>query len=181
VDVQAQIAYIIDTFEGAAFSNDPADHGNATKYGVTRTLLSAFLGLRAGELCAIDRVEQLSRDEAIHVGTEMMALRPGLYRIRDARVRFVVLDMAFHSGPAAAVRALQQGLGIHVDGVFGPATESAANAADGERLSRQVVAARLSLIGKIVQRDTSQVKWLAGWLNRIGAVLCYDAVLAGAH
>lgn len=177
MDVQAQIGFIIDEFEGTVFSDDADDYGNATRYGISRALLSEYLGLKNGVLCPVERVRELTRDDAIHVGVEMIALRPGLYRIADDRLRFIVLDMAFNSGVAAAVRALQQAVGVKaIDGVFGPNTEQAVAAADADRVGRLVIAGRLRLVAKLVQRDVSQVKWLGGWLTRIGRVLCSDAL-----
>ncbi|HXI55317.1 MAG TPA: hypothetical protein VNO55_04630, partial [Polyangia bacterium] len=62
MDVRQQIAYIIDTFEGgraerlrpgASYSDDPDDHGLETRWGISRPLLSEFLGfnVRGGVLC----------------------------------------------------------------------------------------------------------------------------------
>lgn len=182
--VQDQIGYIIDAFEGgdeerrrpyASFSNDPNDHGGATRWGITRALLSEYLGLPPGALCPVERVHELTRDEAIAVGTEMFARRPRIERIAADRLRFVTLDYAFHSGAGQAVKDLQRALGLPVaDGDFGPHTEAAATAvADVDVACEQLVAHRLAFIGQDLDHHHDQAEWALGWLTRVGQVLCY--------
>jgi lysozyme family protein len=175
VDVQTQIATIIDRFEGHLFTDDPHDHGEATKFGITRALLSDYLGLPAGELCPVERVRDLTRDEAIHIGTEMIALRPGLYRIANDRLRFAVLDYAWHSGVGQAVLDLQRVLGFTAPTThFGPRTEAAVNAGDPSGWREQVIARRLELIGKDLAHAHDQAVFALDWLRRVGSVLCYQ-------
>jgi lysozyme family protein len=170
-----QIGTIIDKFEGAAFTDDAADHGGATRFGVTRPFLSEYLGLPAGTLCPVDRVRDLTRDEAVHVTTELVALKTGLYRIADERLRFAVLDYGVHSGTPRAIRALQRAVGLDADGLFGRQSEWAVNHAEAGVTRDRVLAGRLAFLGRLLAHDPTQSRFAAGWLARVGAVLTWPA------
>jgi lysozyme family protein len=172
-----QIGTIIDAFEGHTFTDDPEDHGHATKFGITRPCLSEYLGLRDGTLCPVDRVRDLTRDEAVHVATELVALKTGLYRIADDRLRFAVLDYGVHSGAPRAIRALQTAVGVTADGIFGSRTEWTVNHAEAETTRERVLAARLAFLGRLLAHDATQAKFAAGWLARVGTVLTWPAAV----
>jgi len=171
-----QIADIIRRFEGTAFTNDPADHGGETKFGLTRRFLSAHLGLPIGQLCPLEQLETLTFEQAVEIATEELAMKSGLWRIVDDRLRFAVIDHAFHSGVPSAVRALQRAVQVSpVDGIFGRDTEAYTNRADPQTTRDHVIADRLDLLGSILSHQPLQAKFAAGWLRRIGGVLMYRA------
>ena len=61
-------------------------------------------------------------------------------------VRYAVFDAAVNSGPAQSVRWLQRALGVADDGVLGPRTLAAANAANPDALRARIVAQRLTFM-----------------------------------
>jgi lysozyme family protein len=126
------IAEEIVTREGG-FVNDPDDPGGATKFGVTIATMRR-LGLdldRDGDVDLRD-VRALSRAQAVDIFVEHYYRRSGIARLPEM-LRASVFDMYVNAG-ANAVKILQRLLGqmgqsVEVDGVIGPQTVGAANAA----------------------------------------------------
>ena len=67
---------------------------------------------------------------------------------------------------AAALKLAQLVVGATPDGVFGPRTVAALNAADPERFVLAYALAKIARYRDIVTRDRSQQQFLLGWINR---------------
>jgi lysozyme family protein len=127
-----EIAEEIVVREGG-FVNDPDDPGGATNFGVTIHTLRR-LGLdtdRDGDIDTRD-VRALSRAQAVDIFIEHYYRRPGIDRLPEP-LRASVFDMQVNAGNNA-VRILQRllremGQTVEVDGVIGPQTVAAAQAA----------------------------------------------------
>ncbi len=127
-----EIAEEIVAREGG-YVNDPDDPGGATKYGVTIGTLRG-LGLDLTGDGVVDRrdVKRLSREQARDIFIEHYFRRPGIGDL-PGPVQASVFDMYVNAG-ANAVRILQRllvrmGFEVSVDGVIGPQTIAAAQAA----------------------------------------------------
>lgn len=115
------------------YVNDPSDPGGATKYGVTLATLRG-LGLdlnRDGVVSARD-VQLLTPDQAAEIFVAQYFKAPKLDQL-PAALQASVFDMQVNAG-AHAIRILQELLGrmghaVAVDGVLGPKTIAAAQAA----------------------------------------------------
>lgn len=132
------------------YSDNPADPGGKTMYGVTERVARAF-GYK-GEM----------RDLPLSTATEIY--RKNYWapikadQLPDA-LRFHVFDAAVNSGVSQAVKFLQRAAGVTEDGVIGPQTLSAAN---------RVSVAKYSAIR--LQFMTSLSTWSSfgkGWARRI--------------
>ena len=128
----AEIADEIIAREGG-YVNDPDDPGGATKYGVTLgTLRRLGRDLTGdGRVDARD-VRALSRDEARAIFIRDYYRAPGIAQLPEA-LQASVFDMYVNAG-ANAVRVLQRllaafGQSVAVDGIIGPRTAAAADAA----------------------------------------------------
>jgi lysozyme family protein len=86
-----------------------------------------------------------------------------------------VFDFAVNGGRGASVRCLQQALNsllapgeapLAEDGVWGPMTLGAANAADPAALVSSFQAKRVAYYQAIVAADPSKEKYLAAWIAR---------------
>jgi lysozyme family protein len=97
------------------------------------------------------------------------------YRIdelNDESVAMAIFDYIVHSGPTA-VKRIQRLVGVSADGVIGPVTIQAINAAiviNKNKLVSDILADREKLFSEIIQRKPSQEKFAAGWANRLSAL-----------
>ncbi|HSG54928.1 MAG TPA: holin-associated N-acetylmuramidase [Paracoccaceae bacterium] len=127
-----QIAEQIVAREGG-FVNDPADPGGATKHGVTiGTLRRLGLDITGDGAVSIDDVEAMTPPRAADIFVDHYFLRPGLDKLPTG-IQASVFDMYVNAG-ANAVKILQRllrqmGQPVTVDGIVGPQTIAAAQAA----------------------------------------------------
>lgn len=147
------------------FVNHQADHGGATKYGITLQTLSDWRGRPA----TVQDVEALTEAEARTIYRRRYIEDPGLDKVQDDRLRALLVDYGVHSGPRRAIRALQASVGVVTDGVLGPATLAAVNGGNASQIYRLVLQARGAYIADILQREPSQRAFAAGWLRRLMA------------
>ncbi len=85
--------------------------------------------------------------------------------VRDQDVAEAIF-LGVVNGGQAVVKLLQIVLGVTPDGVLGPRTMLAINAADPELLLARFTLAKIVRYRDIVMRDRGQGKFLLGWLNR---------------
>src|SRR6056297_435940 len=128
----SQIAKEIVAREGG-FVNDPDDPGGATNFGVTiHTLRRLGLDVTGDGGVDVADVRRLSRTQAERIFIEHYFERPGIARLPEV-LQASVFDMYVNAG-ANAVKILQRllvqmGQQVAVDGVIGPQTAQAAQAA----------------------------------------------------
>ncbi len=127
-----QLAEEIVAREGG-FVNDPDDPGGATNFGVTiHTMRRLGLDLDGNGIIDTADVRALTRERAVDIFIEQYYHRTGIARLPEV-LRPSVFDMQVNAG-ANAVRILQtllreMGHAVDVDGVIGPQTVAAAQAA----------------------------------------------------
>ncbi len=139
---------------GATATNDPLDPGGRTQYGISE---------RSNPVVWADG--KVTEEEARAIYQAKYITGPGFDNIADMKLRSLLVDYGVLSGPFIAIQALQRVVGVTPDGVIGPAT-LAALAAHVGNVVNGMVAERVKMIGRIVVRNPSQVKYLNGWLNR---------------
>lgn len=127
-----QIATEIIAREGG-YVNDPDDPGGATNYGVTiGTMQRLGLDLNRDGRVDVNDVKALTREQARDVYVEHYFRKPGLAEL-PASLQSSVFDMYVNAG-ANAVKILQRlatrmGFAAKDDGIIGPKTLAAVNAA----------------------------------------------------
>jgi lysozyme family protein len=146
------------------FVNDPVDRGGATKFGITAGTLGSFRGYT--QPASAEEVRQLSVHEAREIYRQQYIVKPGFALIDDDGLRSQLVDDGVLSGPRAAIVTLQAALGVKPDGLIGPQTVAAANAADAVSLRRHLAVARAIRLARIVQKDPTQSRFIVGWLTR---------------
>ncbi len=162
------------------FVNDPDDPGGATNFGVTLGTMRR-LGLDLDENGAVDvaDVRALTRAQAVEIYKKEYFHKPGIDRLPGA-LQATVFDMYVNAG-SAAVTILQRLLGefgfpVAVDGVLGPQTFGAAEAALGvapEHLADAYGIERRNYYYRLADRRPSSRKYArrrdggkGGWIAR---------------
>lgn len=138
-----------------AVTNDPADGGGRTQWGISeKTNPAAWADGKVTEA------------EARAIYESKFLVGPGFDRIPDAGLRAQLVDYGVNSGPAIAIQKLQAIIGVAPDGALGAATLAALGTQDVRTVNNALVAARIRMIGRLVQKTPTQLKFLSGWLDR---------------
>lgn len=143
------------------YSNNPADPGGETMWGVTKRVAVAdgYLG----------PMRDMPKERAFSIAKRLYwdPLRCDQY---DARVAFQLLDANYNGGHV--VLWMQQAAGAHADGAIGPATIAAVQAANPYIFMMRFLAFRLIYF-------TLCRPWLAfgkGWASRVANNLLKGAM-----
>jgi lysozyme family protein len=141
------------THEGG-FTDNSADPGHATKYGITQAdMPGADIATITPQQATLYYLENYWK---------------GLYSsIASQPVANKLFDCGVLFGVGTAVKVLQGVLGIVQDGIFGPASLAALNAADGATVVGSYEAAMLAHANAVVTANPTLSVFLAGWHNRI--------------
>lgn len=154
--INRQIVHdIIEREGGAKVTNNPRDKGGRTQYGIAE---SANPGAW--------RDDKVTLDEAIEIYLNRYLEAPGFGKIVDPKLRAQVVDFGVNSGPGIAIVKLQQLVKVEADGVLGPKSLAAINAADPTILGNKLALERIKMIGRIVNKNPSQATFLNGWISR---------------
>ena len=149
--------------EGSEFTDRPLDRGGPTKFGITMVSLREFLNREPD----IDELRNLTRSMAARIYASLYVLKPGFHRIADERLREQIVDSGVLHGRHWTARRLQEVVGVTADGIIGPITLKALDFAGRTNgLGNRFMQRRVHRIGRIVQRDQTQIRWLVGWLDR---------------
>lgn len=150
------------TAEGG-FSDDPTDPGGRTDKGISEAAHP-----KAWE------DGKVTTEEARAIYEDQYVKRPGFDQIPDTRLLHHLVDFGVTSGPTTAIRHLQTLLGVEVDGILGPETLQALSTVSLRDLSNHLMCSRLEMIGRILNRDKSQVRFALGWIRRAISFLRTD-------
>lgn len=137
------------------YVNDPADNGGRTIDGISE---KANPDLWANGTPTPAQIRQRYIDRYVK--------GPGFDQIADTQLQAQLVDFGVNSGPAVAITKLQGILHVAQDGVLGPETLAAITTLHPEDICNSLVAARVRMIGQIVSKNPSQIKFLNGWLDR---------------
>lgn len=158
----ADDAAIIDLLlvhEGSAYTNDPADAGGPTRWGITQANLASW----RGHVVTPADVQALTRDEAAAI-YRAQYLRP-FDQLRPP-LRVNVIDMGVNAGVRRATVLLQQLVGVEVDGWIGPQTVAAVATRDLAVWNVLYVGMRLHFYEELIVRLPNNQKWRHGWRAR---------------
>ena len=153
--IDAIIKAEVDPNDPSKVTNDPADAGGRTQWGISE---------RANPEAWADG--QVTEQEARDIYERKYVRSPGFSNIHDFKLKHLLVDFGVNSGPTIAVKALQDAVGATPDGILGPDTLAKLDALDAKLVTNRVVDARLRLIGRIVSKDWKQAKFCGGWIGR---------------
>ena len=155
------------------FTDDPADSGGATKWGISLRFLQG-LGLE-GDVNADDVVDEadvkgLTRQQAVDFYRAHWWDRYKYDRINDSLAAVKVFDLAVNMGPFEAHRCLQRALRanhwpVTEDGILGTKTLTAANAFTGG-LAPALRSEAAGFYRVLVAKHPQFKRFLNGWTRR---------------
>lgn len=164
------------------YTNRADDRGGPTKGGITlRTLQRHNPAATIADLKALTKAQAA----AIYFNDYLAPFAA----VDDDALWNLLVDYGVTSGPGVAIKAVQQAVGVDIDGKLGPVTARAINATDPDVVRSSVVILRLKAIGRLVTFSAKQHRNLApecqgnnaaGWINRFVTFLPhYDAAKVG--
>lgn len=156
------------------YSNVSGDTGGATYKGVSRKNWPGWPGW-----AIIDKIKD-KRHNQIFDDPGLDCLVSSFYRahfwakikgddITHQKVAEFLFDFAVNSGVATAAMSLQRCLLVSADGIIGKQTLAAVNHFNEPSLMGCLVKSRTEFVRRIVERNPTQKKFLAGWLRRINS------------
>lgn len=144
---------VIFSSEGG-YVNHPKDPGGATNMGITHKTLAAWRGSTVSR----QDVRDLTKKEASDI-----------YRAKywdsvlgddlPYGVDLMVMDRAVHSGPRNSIKALQNALGVSVDGSLGPVSLGAAERCDKHKVVDLLYLNRLAFLKRLRHWKTFGKGW----------------------
>jgi len=140
------------------FVAHPLDPGGATNMGITEEV-ARRVGYKG-------RMQDLPVDLAKRIYLEEY-WKPVRAEELPPAVRYAVFDAAVNSGVKQSVLWLQRALGVADDGVFGPKTLEAANAANPDALRARIIAQRLRFLTNL----NTFGAFGRGWTRRCAEIL----------
>jgi lysozyme family protein len=158
------ITEIIEREGGSKATNDPKDPGGRTQYGISE---------RANPQAWADG--KVTESEAREIFLQKYVVWPKFHTIPPSHknTQEQLIDFGVHSGPGVAVMKLQETLNeagadpkLKVDGDFGQKTLNALLGTDDRSINNLFMAARIKMLGRVVQKNPNQLNKLSGFLNR---------------
>lgn len=151
--------------------NVSGDKGGLTKYGISQ---AAFPNLD---------IANLTYDDAVKIYADEMWV-DSKANLLPRPLNALTFDLRVTSGPKNAIRILQRAVGTADDGIWGPKTLAAAEKACSTtpkmlEATMLFTQKRIAYYQAIVQNNSSQSKFLNGWINRavkseaFSLALCY--------
>ena len=145
------------------YTNNPADRGGPTNFGVTQATLAEWRGVEVTP----EDVEQMTIDEARSIYLTNYLIKPRLYNINNAELLAHVFDCAINHGPSRVIKWLQEIVGTEPTGTLDWNTTLAINNySDPDKLYSKLLARRIVFYGEIVRNKPSQSVFIVGWLKR---------------
>ncbi|MBL1278001.1 MAG: hypothetical protein COB30_018140 [Ectothiorhodospiraceae bacterium] len=140
---------------GDTFTNDTLDHGGATKYGISQ---KAYPNIDIRSLTEQQATEIYRHDYWDKVkGND----------IHSQIIAETIFDVSVNMGVNAGSKLAQQTLKINpADGIIGPQSLAVINVANEDLFIAKFALAKIKRYTEIVTADSSQKKYLLGWLNR---------------
>lgn len=145
---------------GMAVNTD--DNGGPTNYGISTPTYSLYIGRPA----TLDDIVNMPLTVAKKIYAQYWLAVKG-DGITSQDVANVFMDMAVLRGLQAASKSIQKVLGLKQDGVIGPASLAAINAANPGALMYGFQRECVSAFCRIVYANPTQLKFLSNWTSRV--------------
>lgn len=160
---------MFETAKRKGYSNDPADAGGATMCGVTIATYTAFRKSKGFQSSSVADLKNISLPEWKEILKNMFWDRWKADKIDNHALANILVDFVWASG-VHGIKVPQRVLGVKADGIVGPATLEAVNAANPADFFARLQKSRIDFVNGIVRRKPSQSRFLRGWVRRISCI-----------
>lgn len=143
-------------------SDDPADPGGLTNFGLTTASLSEYYGRTVGA----NEVETLTAAVARTIYADMYIEKPGFNKVDIDCIRALLVDCAVNNGRGRAIKWLQTALNVVPDGAIGPRTVAAMDGMLWATVYYKVLSQRFACYADLPRANPKLLKFLPGWINR---------------
>ena len=166
--VSKLVPYIL-KFEGG-FVNDPDDLGGETCKGITFKTYKLYRQRKKLPTPTIEDLKRISDEEFTSILKEMYWDACKADFIESQSVANAIVDWAWNSGTATAVKEIQKVLGVKSDGFICNITLSAINSHSPLPLFGLIQQTRKDYIDRICKARPVNEKYRKGWMNRINSL-----------
>lgn len=168
--LETALNYVFENEGG--FSNVAADHGGATRFGITRMEASRW----RKQPVSVDEMKRFPLEEAKAIYTAWYWQPLGCDKVSHQGVATAMLDIGIVRGIGVPPKYAQQicnrhGASLILDGHIGPKTLAAINATASTVFITDFAALSEAGFQKIVQNNPSQSVFLKGWTRRARRLL----------
>jgi lysozyme family protein len=152
------------------YVNHPLDRGGPTKYGVILSVWQEHGHDKDGDgdIDAED-IMKLGEDDAKYIAKKIFWDYFLADFILNESVAQFIVDWGYNSGRKTVAKIVQRLVKADVDGIVGPRTLTAINAADQEWLFNQLKIERKVFLNSIIKRKPDQIVFYDGWMNRVNS------------
>lgn len=150
--------------------NDPDDLGGLTNMGVTYQTYKLYCRHKGYPIPTEERLASLTMEEFTDILKTMYWDACKADNIVSQSVANAIVDWAWNSGTATAVKEVQKVLGVKADGIIGNITLSAINSYNPLPLFGLIQQTRIAYIERICINRPANNKFKKGWLNRINSI-----------
>lgn len=151
------------------FVNDPDDLGGATNKGITIGTFTEYRRKKGLSAPTVKDLKNISDAEWHNIFKSLYWDRWKADEIKSQSVANILVDWVWASG-VHGIKRPQKLLGVAADGLVGPKTIAAINAADPKKLFYTIKADRAKFIDEICKARPKNEKYRKGWMNRINAI-----------
>lgn len=162
-------AQLYEKAKRTGFANDPDDLGGATMIGVTIATYTEYCRRKGYTKPTVERLRNMTYAQWLDILKTMFWDRWQADQIANQSIAEILVDWIWASGKYG-ITIPQQVLGVKVDGVVGPKTIAAVNAANPADLFGKIRAERIAFINRICVSRPVNNKYKKGWLRRLNAI-----------
>ena len=163
------MAVEIERAKKRGFTNDPDDLGGATMCGVTLATYTEYCRKKGYPRPTVQRLKDIKYVDWLAILKTMFWDRWKADQIINASIALMLVDFVWASGNYG-ITVPQKAIGVKADGLVGPKTLAAINARNPKDLFDLLKKERLAYIERICKARPTNLKYKAGWLNRLNDI-----------